>query len=111
MSSLILVVPPKDLFVSDYVIVGEGVREAAEFFGARVEKSTWGSALIAPEANEEDSGGFWSLRRDARGKKSKKRTLLARTIMHCIKGLSLVGIGSSFQFFVSKSTSGSKNVN
>ncbi|KAI5476868.1 ORMDL family protein [Pseudohyphozyma bogoriensis] len=90
-----------DIFVSDYVIMGEGVREAVDFFGSTVDKASW-SALKAAPANEEEEDGssyryFRSMPKKAQ--KEVKPTWARRTVEHFIKGLSLVGITSFAQMF------------
>ncbi|KAL8286760.1 hypothetical protein RQP46_004288 [Phenoliferia psychrophenolica] len=97
--------PFEDIFVSDYVIVGEGLREAADFFGKTVDKTGW-KAVAAPSDDDDDldageSSWFRRLSSSGKSRKEKRKPPLVRRVLeHFIKGFSLVGIGAFFQTFL-----------
>lgn len=68
----------EDWFVSDHIILTEGVREAVDFIGHRVESNK----LI------QDVGG------------GGRTSWIMGTLLHFTKGLSLVGLLSLFQTYV-----------
>ncbi|KAM0746780.1 hypothetical protein T439DRAFT_329477 [Meredithblackwellia eburnea MCA 4105] len=109
-----------EFFVSDYVIVGEGMREAVDFFGKTVDKTGWKALTAEPtqEDDDDDSGddGSGTLyrkyfvserkRREEKAKlaeqrrRSRKAPFGRRVAEHFIKGFSLVGISAFFQTFI-----------
>lgn len=96
-----------DWFVSDHILVGEGIREAVAFVGHQLEESPWAAGRqlqMDRVLGTEDSGasswfGF--------GGKVAPAPVAApfwiRAIMHFTKGSALVGIVSVFYSFVGQS--------
>jgi hypothetical protein len=88
------------------VIVGEGMREAVEFFGKTVDKSGWKAIAPAadePEPDERENSWFRSMAQGRKRKeqaKDRKPSRVRRIVEHFIKGFSLVGISAFFQTFV-----------
>ncbi|KAK4698693.1 hypothetical protein P7C70_g7578, partial [Phenoliferia sp. Uapishka_3] len=106
--------PFEDIFVSDYVIVGESMREAVEFFGKTVDKSGWNLKAIADkeQADEDNSwlgrfgGSSGKKKRQAEKEAALKPPIVRRLVEHFIKGFSLVGITAFFQTFVATALMG-----
>lgn len=107
-----------EFFVSDHVILGEGLREVVDVIGKRVETASWASAPVDQKALEADKdledgvrGWFDFLKpsvtdsktgrqKKKNGKAVRRRDKLIGLVMHFTKGLSLVGILSVFQTYI-----------
>ncbi|ORY80297.1 hypothetical protein BCR35DRAFT_304498 [Leucosporidium creatinivorum] len=123
----------EDIFVSDHIILSEGVRDAVTFFDTRLTElaAPTASAIANGDDDLDDSDGIFSQlsaivqdplilfdlagyeekqrqKRRAQGKrKAKRRAILPRwllgTLLHFSKGLSLIGIVSVFHGYLATS--------
>ncbi|GAA5992084.1 hypothetical protein JCM10908_000737 [Rhodotorula pacifica] len=98
-----------DWFVSDHILVGEGIREAVAFVGHQLEESPWvaGRQLKMDRVlADPDSGSpfrFFGGKSAATRREAAAPTAAPfwiRAIMHFTKGSALVGIVSVFYSFV-----------
>ncbi|GAA5866890.1 hypothetical protein JCM3774_004594 [Rhodotorula dairenensis] len=98
-----------DWFVSDHILVGEGIREAVAFVGHQLEESPWvaGRQLQMDRALGEASSTspfrFWRGRGAAAAREAAAASappFWIRAVMHLTKGSALVGIVSVFYSFV-----------
>lgn len=105
-----------DWFVSDHVLVGEGVREAVAFVSHQLEESSLiagrqlaldrmaRSSADASDASYSYIGSFFGRRTPgaAEAESLANAPFWARAILHFTKGSALVGIVSVFYSFVGK---------
>ncbi|KAK4052924.1 hypothetical protein OIO90_004200 [Microbotryomycetes sp. JL221] len=97
----------EDLFVSDHVILSEGVREAVDLLGKQLERSKYVNPVVAEAQN---AGRHQPVTRQrtrpitskplATTTAPKPPRWLLGTLLHFTKGLSLIGILSMFQTYV-----------
>ncbi|GAA6031880.1 hypothetical protein JCM8097_003316 [Rhodosporidiobolus ruineniae] len=100
-----------ELFVADHILLGEGVREAVEFVNHQLEDSRWVAGTtsskesddLVPEQDEDGELTIYHYANPSRAKRyhrvSAKPVLppfLLRAVMHSVKGVSLIGVLSSF---------------
>ncbi|SGY32914.1 BQ5605_C002g01421 [Microbotryum silenes-dioicae] len=95
----------EDLWISDHVILGEGVKEAIDFFGNKIETTKWAKEVLRKPLDHDGQApplreiGILS---GADGKEAY-RVWFVHAILHFFKGLSLVGLLSSFHTFIATS--------
>ncbi|GAA5965043.1 hypothetical protein JCM8115_005691 [Rhodotorula mucilaginosa] len=99
-----------DWFVSDHILVGEGIREAVAFVGHQLEESPWAAGRqlqMDRVLGTEDSGASSWFGFGGRGTSARREAAAPvaapfwiRAIMHFTKGSALVGIVSVFYSFV-----------
>ena len=102
-----------DWFVSDHILVGEGIREAVAFVGHQLEESPWAAGRqlqMDRVLGTEDSGASSWFGFGGRGTSARREAAAPvaapfwiRAIMHFTKGSALVGIVSVFYSFVGQS--------
>ncbi|KPV78291.1 uncharacterized protein RHOBADRAFT_50773 [Rhodotorula graminis WP1] len=94
-----------DLFIPDYIVAGEGVREAVSFVEHRLEQSRWvaGRDLALQRAAQDDSSTYRFFNpspssRKAKGAASAPSTppFLLTALLHAVKGSALLGVVSTF---------------
>ncbi|BGP44630.1 hypothetical protein JCM10450v2_000444 [Rhodotorula kratochvilovae] len=91
-----------DFFVSDHILVGEGIRDAVSFVEHQLDTSRWASArtlaLQRAAAADSSSYRFFSPSAGARTPKEPlpAAPLAIRALMHFTKGGALLGIISTF---------------
>ncbi|GAA6052645.1 hypothetical protein JCM3770_003909 [Rhodotorula araucariae] len=91
-----------DFFVSDHILVGEGIRDAVSFVEHQLDTSRWASArdlaLQRAAATDSSTYRFFNPSAAARARKElpPQAPLAVRAIMHFTKGTALLGIVSTF---------------
>lgn len=103
-----------EIFVSDHVILSEGVREAVSFFDTRL--ASLARPAIEYDVDEEDDRPWTSrfyevlrnptasaTRKTKRSKRIRPPSWLFGTLLHMVKGISLVGIAAAFHGYIGAS--------
>ncbi|GAA5909207.1 hypothetical protein JCM8208_003411 [Rhodotorula glutinis] len=92
-----------DLFIPDYIVAGEGVREAVSFVEHRLEQSRWvaGRDLALQRAAQDDSSTYRFFNPSPSSRKVKAATaskppFLLTALLHAVKGSALLGVVSTF---------------
>ncbi|GAA5838356.1 hypothetical protein JCM9279_003219 [Rhodotorula babjevae] len=95
-----------DLFIPDYIVAGEGVREAVSFVEHRLEQSRWvaGRDLALQRAAQDDSSTYRFFNPSTSSSRKKKGAasppaappFLLTALLHAVKGSALLGVVSTF---------------
>jgi len=94
-----------DLFIPDYIVAGEGVREAVSFVEHRLEQSRWvaGRDLALQRAAQDDSSTYRFFNPSPSSRKGKGAVappaappFLLTALLHAVKGSALLGVVSTF---------------
>ncbi|SCV68644.1 BQ2448_765 [Microbotryum intermedium] len=96
----------EDLWISDHVILGEGVREAVDFFGTKIETTQWAKEVLrTPLDHDGQAPPLKEIVGVLSGSVGKERYRIwfVQAVLHFFKGLSLVGLLSSFHSFIATS--------
>ncbi|GJN91456.1 hypothetical protein Rhopal_004479-T1 [Rhodotorula paludigena] len=114
-SSLAKAVTNPNLFVSDHILVGEGIREAVHFVEHQLEESRWAAGrdytlhkAVHDRADDGESSTSYRRVNTAAAERARQKTgqappkpsFVVRAIMHATKGSALLGIVSVFYTYI-----------